>query len=369
MNEKTFRFFSLTVFMLLSLCFQTTPAQKKQNSGTVVNKESQLFRTLVPSTAKVMFIDSIVVDKDNFLKHIPLSKEAGRVFEERGKMFYENELKTQRIFSEGDTVKGYHLQATNFFNDNWSKPKILSELGKDTKNAQYPFMMSDGITLIFSAEGNKSVGGRDLFLTRYNPETNTYYRPDNYGLPFNSTANDYFLAIDDLNSFGWLVTDRFQPEGKVCIYTFIPSPTRIGFEDDPIEEGQLSGFAKLRSIKDTWAFGDIKKEKARYQAFLNRKNGSKKEFSFVINDEKTYHSPDDFRSSETRGMFLQWRNANQQLKENEAALEKMRRNYSPATSDRNAILNAEKTIQKQRIEMKNFEKQIRNKENQLLPKH
>ena len=47
-----------------------------------------------------------------------------------------------------------------------------------------------------------------------------FYIPDNYGLPYNSTANDYFLAIDERNNLGWLVSDRYQPEDKVCILYF-----------------------------------------------------------------------------------------------------------------------------------------------------
>ena len=50
-----------------------------------------------------------------------------------------------------------------------------------------------------------------------------FYIPDNYGLPYNSTANDYFLAIDERNNLGWLISDRYQPEDKVCIYIFVPN--------------------------------------------------------------------------------------------------------------------------------------------------
>ncbi|MFR3186749.1 MAG: hypothetical protein ACLTOV_01045 [Phocaeicola sp.] len=42
------------------------------------------------------------------------------------------------------------------------------------------------------------------------------------GMPFNSPYNDYMYALDDFNNLGWFATDRFQPEGKVCIYVFAP---------------------------------------------------------------------------------------------------------------------------------------------------
>ena len=34
----------------------------------------KMFESMVPSTAKLMFIDSMVVDKREFLRHIPLNK-------------------------------------------------------------------------------------------------------------------------------------------------------------------------------------------------------------------------------------------------------------------------------------------------------
>lgn len=48
-------------------------------------------------------------------------------------------------------------------------------------------------------------------------------------MPFNSTANEYLLAIDDYDTLGWLVTDRNQPADSVCIYTFEPTSIRKDF--------------------------------------------------------------------------------------------------------------------------------------------
>ena len=62
--------------------------------------------------------------------------------------------------------------------------------------------------------------GFDIYTTRLDVDNGGFYIPDNYGLPYNSTANDYFLAIDERNNLGWLVSDRYQPEDKVCIYIF-----------------------------------------------------------------------------------------------------------------------------------------------------
>lgn len=87
--------------------------------------------------------------------------------------------------------------------DKWEDAKPLSGLDESGHNQNYPFMASDGITLYFGAEGDESMGGYDIFVTRYDSDDNTYLRPDNIGMPFNSPYNDYMYALDDLNNLGW----------------------------------------------------------------------------------------------------------------------------------------------------------------------
>ena len=64
----------------------------------------------------------------------------------------------------------------------------LEEVGTDLN---YPSMNSDGITLYFAAKGEASLGGYDIFITRYDAEDGSYLKPDNMGLPFNSPFNEY----------------------------------------------------------------------------------------------------------------------------------------------------------------------------------
>ena len=35
------------------------------------------------------------------------------------------------------------------------------------------------------------MGGYDIFVTRYNSDTDNYLNPENVGMPFNSPFNDY----------------------------------------------------------------------------------------------------------------------------------------------------------------------------------
>ncbi len=86
--------------------------------------------------------------------------------------------------------------------DGWSEPEPLTSLNEQG-NVNYPFLMSDGITLYYASDGEGSLGGYDIFVTRYDSENSNYLRPDNIGMPFNSPANDYMYAIDESNNIGW----------------------------------------------------------------------------------------------------------------------------------------------------------------------
>ena len=97
----------------------------------------------------------------------------------------------------------------------WTAPHKLDELdGDDAQN--YPFMLSDGITLYYAAQGEESIGGYDIFVTRYDMDEKKFLYPENLGMPFNSPANDYMLAIDEFNQL--MVRVRPEPTGEQGVY-------------------------------------------------------------------------------------------------------------------------------------------------------
>lgn len=345
-----------------------SPVQKEEALS-----QKHLFETMLSGTAKVLFVDSMVVDKNNFFSKIPLSSDAGTLEFIDKRFTYTNELKNHRIYADGDSIHGFHLFSTDYLGDSWSQPKQLKELDEEVKDAQFPFLLSDGVTLFFSAKGDKSIGGYDIFMTLFNEESGTYYKPENYGLPFNSTANDYLLAIDDVHSLGWLVSDRYQPKGKVCIYTFVPTMPRQNFTADNITDKQLEAYAKLTSIQETWKFGNREAALQRLKLLTNERQRTteKQEFYFPINDHTVYQSINDFRSEKTKKLYQQLLELKKQLSANEETLSQLRSQYQSSNMSgklqmRPNLLKAEKTIQSQRIEMINFAKQLRNEENRLL---
>lgn len=389
---------SLALSLLLSLCpLAESNAQKKTNKRAVVKTAAKtqranaseptkqtsginvkMFESMVPSTAKLMFIDSVVVDKKDFLNSLPLNKESGKLTyfnsffnanREVNTTVYINEFNNRSYYAEGDSTQS-SIYTIDKLGNKWSIPVKINEITTDYQNPDYPFLCSDGVTLFFGAKGPKSMGGYDIFMTRYNGDDGTWYEPENYGLPYNSTANDYLLAIDDYDQLGWLVTDRRQEEGKVCIYTFVPTSPRQNFESDDLTNKQLNSFARILKIEDTWQFGNREAALKRVEDLKKRNTQDKKATSninFVINDNVTYHSISEFKSPAAREKYKQLVALQDKYNQNIATLQQLRDDYAKNRTKDLAkdILFYEKEVEQQAARIKDLKKIIREQERGL----
>ncbi|MDO4933854.1 MAG: hypothetical protein Q4E71_04515, partial [Prevotella sp.] len=201
-----------------------------------------------------------------------------------------------------------------------------------------------------------------------------FLKPENIGMPFNSTANDYMYAVDELDSIGWFVTDRNQPDGKVCIYTFIPSDSRQTYTADEYTTEQIKDFARISRIANTWKDGsERKKALSRLQNIVTNRNRRSRsgDFAFVINDNTTYRSLSDFRSQENVNRYSELTSIRKKLDTLGKAIEKARNYYATAAiHERNElkgeILKSEQQMEALEIKARSIEKAIRNSENNLL---
>ena len=368
--------YSLLILLLLFVVSASAQHRKK----VIVKKSristsaisNRLYETLLQSTAKIMFIDSIVVDKNSFLAAIPQPKELGSITLRPGRPYltqYQNELGDRKLLAEGDTSETV-LRMQTALGNSWGEPTILKGINnKGFLLQNFPFLAADGITLFFSAEGEYSMGGRDIFMTSFDSDKGAWLQPQNYGLPFNSPANDYLLAIDDIDTLGWLVTDRRQPEGKVCIYTFVPTAVRQNFEADGLSAAILRTYADITSIKDTWKFGNRQGAMERLKAMKNRMDAQfiDESIYFVVNDSRVVRNIAEFQFDESRKLYQQLVEIKQMILDKERHLNKQRlqfeRDSSLRSSLRQSILEGERALQRQRTDLIMVEKKIRNIEN------
>lgn len=323
----------------------TTLRKKKLDTSAAETKlrAVQRAKKRLNVTEKITFIDSIVVNKNEAFKYIFLGSETGKI-NSTNNYFSRNDstectvflsqMQDHIVFAQPDANGTPRLYSSILLGNEWSAPVELNQQGLSDHADQmqnYPFMLSDGSTLYYAAKGEESIGGYDIFMTRYDADERRFLAPENIGMPFNSFANDYLYAVDEYSNIGWFVTDRNQTGDNVCVYTFIPNDKRRIYDVNEIGDDRLRSYALLSSIRDTW-FDEAAISQARTRLAESRSHKSSDSttptFSLVINDQLTYTSLNDFRSAEARLEAEALIKSQEKLRAAENMLSKMRDEYN-----------------------------------------
>ena len=385
MTIRKIAILSLALLLPFSLNAQKKKKRPVKKPVVVVVEEPQedpRITNMREMTQQIVIIDSIVTDKDHFLSQYRLSSETGTLTT-TGQFFgkslsgyaFLNEMGNKVYFSRTDGSGQSRLYTCDKLGNTWGEAILLGGLSEGIDEADYPFMMNDGITFYFAARGEESIGGYDIFFTRYDSRSGSFLKPENIGMPFNSKANDYMYAADEESGIGYFVSDRRQPEGKVCVYIFILPETRRSYDPLKYTEQQIRDFADITRIADTWGNGnerraalDRLKAIGTTDARPAAETASATNTAIVINDRLTYTSVKDFRSPAAANHYRELLKARERQATIEADLQKTRDRYARADEDgrrllREVILHNEEQALLLRNSIHTLEKQIRKEEN------
>jgi tetratricopeptide (TPR) repeat protein len=342
-------------------------------------EQSKAHLRMLRGVEMVMIVDSVVVDKARFLDAYKISQESGSLFlyndffadkKETDATVYETELKNKIYYSERQRDGKLSIFVRNKMQGEWGRGALLPGSINDSINANYPYMQTDGVTIFYAADGARSMGGYDIFVTRYNINSDTYLAPENVGMPFNSPANDYMYVIDEFNNLGWFASDRNQPAGKVCIYVFIPNDSKQVYNYETMNRAQLIRLARIHAIAETWsdkkAVSDARK---RLYAARNKPAAvaHTHDFVFVIDDAHTYYQWSDFQSQEAKTRFAQYQELDKTLDEQQNRLNHLREQYADGSDEEKprltpGILDLEKRVRELKQELERVATEVRNTE-------
>lgn len=321
------------------------------NSGDLA---PQLMRTrsMLDRVEKIVVFDSIVVDKDEFLSAYRLSPEAGALLNPEmlpagvdfsdPTVVYRTEDGREMLWGAQNDESLFTLRSMHRLADNsWEEPEAVGDHLGMGSDANYPFLMPDGVTLYFASDNEESLGGLDIFISRNNGTE--FLQPQNVGMPYNSPYDDYMLAIDELTGVGFWASDRNRLGDKITIYMFIPGQSRVNVDiDDP----QLANLASLRSIRDTWPdnadFSNIRKALDGLSANRNRRA---QQFEFPLSDGRVLTRYNQFTSSHAADMMRQYVSLSKSTDEARQRLDALRLQYGKGdTSTGPEILSMERDI-------------------------
>ena len=372
--------FSLLILLALGASAQrrrrakTPPPPTPEELAEMARQENYERKLLV--TERVTFIDSILVKKDEVMDILYLGSESGSIatcadfFNVKEKdtlnsTLFRSQLGDKIIYAKPDTSAVLHLYASEMIGQKWSEPVMLPGL-EDTLSQNYPFMLSDGTTLYYASKGEESLGGYDIFMTRWDSDSQRFFKPENIGMPFNSQANDYLYLVDEYNQLGWFVTDRGQSADTVCVYCFIPNETRKIYDTSTMGRDTLVALANICSIRDTWTDQEQVKEGLTRLATLRNKSQktTKSHFHFIVNDRITYTTLSQFRHEESRKLAGKWLKMVAERNKASEQLEGLRKEYSVAKAEKKTelaarILPLEQKYEKLIADIHALEKEIR----------
>ena len=341
---------------------------------------------MMKMTEHVCVVDSFIVDKASFLSAYRTGRDIGTLstaasyfddadapgtvsITERGTDLYFPRMVAS---DEGSALKLFHC--TNV-NGKWTDAKQLQGI-ETGGNDNYPFMAVDGSTFYFASDGEGSIGGYDIFVTRYDSEDGTFLKPENVGMPFNSEANDYMLVVNEIANLGWFATDRRMDDGKVCVYVFVPNSTKVTYNYESADSLRMIGLSQLTSIADTQEDAEVVR-KARQKLMMllyeQKYEVRRSDFLFVIDDLTEYTSVNQFKSPEARKLYDQWKKRSAQYEKNVATLEKRRDEYAAANPGKKqsmaaSLLQLENSVYAEAEALDNMLIEIRNTEKKFISK-
>lgn len=114
---------------------------------------------------------------------------------------------------------GYDLYISLFSNGAWSKPANLGPAVNTYYNERFPFLTRDGLTLFYSSDNLRSMGGYDIFISTFDPEAYAWIPATNPGFPINSPLNDTYMVLSPDGMTGYLTSDRKDGHGEEDIYS------------------------------------------------------------------------------------------------------------------------------------------------------
>ena len=345
--------------------------EEKKKKNSTVTLEAQLHQArmgaeMLSGTERITIIDSMVVDADAFLSAYRLSVGCGTLAplasiapnlvrnSTQGAMpAYLNDFGDRMVFADTDSAGLTKLYECFTSAAGMERPVRLTGMGSDDDDQAYPYLLSDGVTLYFAAQGEESLGGYDIFVTRRMSATGPFVKAENVGMPFNSPANDYMMVIDEQARIGWFVSDRRQPAGKVCIYRFVPNDVRQTLSPDTDSADAIRQQARITSIAACCADATERNEAlARLQSIRSseegtttggRRSGSR---PLVLPGDVLCTSPSQLKDGRARAIAERLFAIQTQLAQKSQRLEALREEYSVRQTGmiRNNILNLENEV-------------------------
>ncbi|MCE9539647.1 MAG: OmpA family protein [Bacteroidetes bacterium] len=127
-------------------------------------------------------------------------------------------------------------------NGEWAVASNLGPVINTSYDEDAPFIHPDGVTLYFSSNGQRTMGGFDIFSSMLT-DKNEWTKPANIGYPINSTDDDIYYAVSADNKRAYYSSFKGGGIGEkdnylITFFEYVESPLTLlkGLVTDPYEK-------------------------------------------------------------------------------------------------------------------------------------
>ena len=151
----------------------------------------------------------------------------------------------------------------------WALPSLLNEQMTSASDEIYPMLSPDGKSLFFSSAGLYGVGGYDIYVSRWNDDSNDWDAPVNMGFPYSSPADDFLYVDSEDGRYSVFASNRDCSADSVWVYVleFNNVPVRRAVESPE----ELLNIAQLKPYESSGAGSLSNKGKtAEIQSYMHK---------------------------------------------------------------------------------------------------
>lgn len=152
-------------------------------------------------------------------------------------VMYVPENANRLFYSAQDNSGSWNIYTIKHINDNiWSAPELLNENLISTGDEIFPVISRDGKSLFFSSNGLSGMGGYDLYVSKWDDETEEWGIPQNLGFPYSTTSDDFLYIENPATGMTLFASNRDSGKDGIRIYATEYNSTPIKESIDSIEE-------------------------------------------------------------------------------------------------------------------------------------
>lgn len=148
---------------------------------------------------------------------------------ERSYMFLPDNAR-RLVFSAKDNSGSWNIYTSSMKeNGEWTYPEMLNENITSTGDELFPYITDDGKSLYFSSNGHYGMGGFDIYVSRWDENSNDWGVAQNLGFPFSSPEDDFLYYDTPDGNYTVFASTRDTRKDSVMVYA-------LDFDNLPIKK-------------------------------------------------------------------------------------------------------------------------------------